>query len=92
MALGLINPATGLLTESLHRQVCASVAQGAQIRLGGAPLPGPGYFYPPTLLTAVGGDRGPGRRGGAANRQRLDLRPWRIGLDPGPRPPLHHQQ
>lgn len=41
------------LRARLHRQVCASVEQGAKIRLGGAPQPGPGYFYPPTLLTGV---------------------------------------
>jgi succinate-semialdehyde dehydrogenase/glutarate-semialdehyde dehydrogenase len=38
---------------ALHRQVEASVAAGAQLRLGGAPLPGPGNYYPPTLLTGV---------------------------------------
>jgi len=38
---------------ALQKQVDASVAAGATLRLGGSPLPGPGYFYPPTLLTGV---------------------------------------
>jgi succinate-semialdehyde dehydrogenase/glutarate-semialdehyde dehydrogenase len=38
---------------ALQKQVDASVAAGAILRLGGSPLPGPGYFYPPTLLTGV---------------------------------------
>jgi succinate-semialdehyde dehydrogenase/glutarate-semialdehyde dehydrogenase len=37
----------------LQRQVDASIAAGAVLRLGGSPLPGPGNFYPPTLLTNV---------------------------------------
>lgn len=41
------------LVETLHRQVHDSVAAGAQLRLGGAALPGPGSFYPPTVLTEV---------------------------------------
>jgi succinate-semialdehyde dehydrogenase/glutarate-semialdehyde dehydrogenase len=42
------------LRASLHRQVEESVARGAQLLLGGRVPDGPGAFYPPTLLTAVG--------------------------------------
>jgi succinate-semialdehyde dehydrogenase/glutarate-semialdehyde dehydrogenase len=41
------------LRDNLHRQVVASVAQGARLVLGGEVPPGPGCFYPPTLLTDV---------------------------------------
>lgn len=41
------------LRDNLHRQVTASVRRGARILLGGAPLPGPGFFYAPTLLSGV---------------------------------------
>lgn len=41
------------LVETLHRQVEASLAAGACLRLGGAPVSGPGSFYPPTVLTEV---------------------------------------
>ncbi|GAB4204723.1 MAG: aldehyde dehydrogenase family protein [Roseiflexaceae bacterium] len=38
-----------------YERVCRLVEQaraaGATVLTGGAPLPGPGYFYPPTLLT-----------------------------------------
>lgn len=37
----------------LHRQVTDSVGAGARLLLGGMPLPGPGFFYPPTVLTDV---------------------------------------
>jgi acyl-CoA reductase-like NAD-dependent aldehyde dehydrogenase len=30
-----------------------AVARGAKVLAGGAPLPGPGYFYPPTVLSGV---------------------------------------
>lgn len=42
------------LLENLHRQVTESVEQGAELLLGGAPLDREGYFYPPTVLGAVG--------------------------------------
>jgi len=42
------------LVEELDRQVRASVERGARLLLGGQPLPGPGYFYPPTLLDLAG--------------------------------------
>ena len=37
----------------LERQVEASLKAGAKLVLGGRPRPGPGYFYPPTLLSGV---------------------------------------
>ena len=45
--------ARGDLRESLERQVRESVAMGARLALGGAPLEGRGYFYAPTVLTDV---------------------------------------
>lgn len=41
-----------LLLE-LDRQVKDSVAKGAKCLLGGVPLAGPGFFYPPTMLTKL---------------------------------------
>lgn len=41
------------LRDALHAQVERSVRQGARVLLGGGPLPGPGYFYAPTVLTGV---------------------------------------
>ena len=41
------------LRDELHRQVRESVARGARVVVGGAPLPGRGYFYQPTLLVDV---------------------------------------
>jgi succinate-semialdehyde dehydrogenase/glutarate-semialdehyde dehydrogenase len=41
------------LRDILHRQVCVSVAMGADLRLGGSIPPGPGCFYPVTLLVGV---------------------------------------
>jgi len=41
------------LRENLHRQVQESVKRGARLLLGGKVAPGPGAFYPPTLLVAV---------------------------------------
>jgi len=41
------------LRDDLHRQVEASVAKGARLLSGGAVPPGPGAFYPPTVLTDV---------------------------------------
>jgi succinate-semialdehyde dehydrogenase/glutarate-semialdehyde dehydrogenase len=39
--------------DALQKQVDASVAAGAKLILGGAPVPGPGNYYPPTVLTNV---------------------------------------
>jgi succinate-semialdehyde dehydrogenase/glutarate-semialdehyde dehydrogenase len=41
------------LRDKLHRQVQASVRRGARVVLGGRVPPGPGNFYPPTILTGV---------------------------------------
>ena len=38
------------LRDTLHAQVTASVRAGAKLALGGAPLPGPGCWYAPTVL------------------------------------------
>ena len=42
------------LRDTLHDQVRRSLALGARCALGGEPAPGPGWFYPPTVLTDVG--------------------------------------
>jgi succinate-semialdehyde dehydrogenase/glutarate-semialdehyde dehydrogenase len=50
----LLGPlARGDLREELHTQVLHSVAAGARAILGGTILEGPGFFYPPTILTGV---------------------------------------
>jgi succinate-semialdehyde dehydrogenase/glutarate-semialdehyde dehydrogenase len=41
------------LRDGLHDQVIRSLAAGARLVLGGHPLPGPGFFYPVTLLLDV---------------------------------------
>ena len=41
------------LRRELHTQVERSVRAGAKLALGGAIPPGPGFFYPPTVLTGV---------------------------------------
>ena len=45
--------ARGDLRDELHAQVQASVAAGAELVLGGQPLPQAGYYYPPTILSEV---------------------------------------
>ncbi len=52
------------LRDALHAQVEQSVAKGARLRLGGGVPPGPGAFYPPTVLTGV-------TKGMAANDEEL---------------------
>ncbi len=42
------------LRDELHDQVERSVAAGAELLLGGEVPPGPGAFYPPTVLGGVG--------------------------------------
>jgi succinate-semialdehyde dehydrogenase / glutarate-semialdehyde dehydrogenase len=42
------------LRDELHDQVTRSIAAGARCLLGGEIPPGPGAFYPPTVLTDVG--------------------------------------
>jgi succinate-semialdehyde dehydrogenase/glutarate-semialdehyde dehydrogenase len=41
------------LRDEVHQQVERSVAKGARVLLGGEKPPGPGAFYPPTVLTDV---------------------------------------
>ena len=41
------------LRDDLHKQVLDSVAKGARVLLGGKIPPGPGSFYPPTVLGDV---------------------------------------
>ena len=42
------------LRDQLHAQVRASVARGARLLCGGEIPPGPGAWYPPTVLDGVG--------------------------------------
>ncbi len=39
--------------QKIDRLVSEAVARGARVTTGGAPLPGNGYFYPPTVLENV---------------------------------------
>jgi succinate-semialdehyde dehydrogenase/glutarate-semialdehyde dehydrogenase len=41
------------LRVELHGQVVESLKRGARVILGGEPAPGPGAFYPPTVLLQV---------------------------------------
>lgn len=41
------------LRDHLHTQVTRSLRLGARALLGGQPLPGPGFFYAPTVLAGV---------------------------------------
>ena len=41
------------LRDALHDQVERSIEEGARLLLGGTVPPGPGAFYPPTVLTDV---------------------------------------
>ena len=41
------------LRDQIHDQVCRSVAQGAQLLIGGAVPDQPGSYYPPTVLGGV---------------------------------------
>ncbi|MBB4273623.1 acyl-CoA reductase-like NAD-dependent aldehyde dehydrogenase [Rhizobium mongolense] len=45
--------ARGDLLATLHRQVEQPLSAGADLRAGGKPVEGPGYFYPPTVLDHV---------------------------------------
>lgn len=53
--------ARGDLREQLHGQVEAALKAGAQLALGGRVPSGPGFLYPPTLLTRVMADAAVGR-------------------------------
>ncbi|MGO6980460.1 NAD-dependent succinate-semialdehyde dehydrogenase [Rhizobium leguminosarum] len=41
------------LRDALHSQVERSIAQGAVLKLGGRPVEGEGFYYPPTVLDNV---------------------------------------
>ncbi len=41
------------LRNTLHKQIQSSIEMGAHVLLGGQPLEGKGYFYAPTIVTAV---------------------------------------
>ncbi|WP_454719021.1 NAD-dependent succinate-semialdehyde dehydrogenase [Caulobacter segnis] len=41
------------LRDHLHDQVTRTLAAGAVLKLGGAPLDGEGFYYPPTVLDQV---------------------------------------
>ncbi|OEU54969.1 MAG: hypothetical protein BA871_00210 [Desulfuromonadales bacterium C00003096] len=45
--------ARGDLRQELHAQIQESLAAGAELILGGQPLPQAGYYYPPTILAGV---------------------------------------
>jgi succinate-semialdehyde dehydrogenase / glutarate-semialdehyde dehydrogenase len=42
--------------DAVHALVTDATQRGARVLTGGEPLPGPGFFYPPTVLTDVPGD------------------------------------
>ena len=46
----LINAAA---RDKVERLVADAVDRGARVRTGGERLPGPGFFYPPTVLDRV---------------------------------------
>jgi succinate-semialdehyde dehydrogenase/glutarate-semialdehyde dehydrogenase len=45
--------ATAAIRDEVHEQVTRSVAAGAKLRTGGEMPPGPGFYYPPTVLADV---------------------------------------
>jgi acyl-CoA reductase-like NAD-dependent aldehyde dehydrogenase len=45
--------ARGDLRDALHEQVRRTVEAGGVLRLGGKPVEGPGFFYPPTVIDHV---------------------------------------
>ncbi|WP_072620034.1 NAD-dependent succinate-semialdehyde dehydrogenase [Spirulina major] len=45
--------ATASIRDELDQQVQKTVAMGGRILTGGQPLDGPGYFYPPTILSDI---------------------------------------
>jgi len=45
--------ATVSILQDLHQQVEQTLAAGATLLTGGQPLPGVGYFYPPTLMVDI---------------------------------------
>jgi succinate-semialdehyde dehydrogenase/glutarate-semialdehyde dehydrogenase len=45
--------ATSAIRDELDAQVHETISRGAQVLLGGSPLAGRGWFYPPTVLTDI---------------------------------------
>ena len=45
--------ATAAIRDGLDQQVRASIEAGAKLLTGGEPIPGPGYFYQPTVLEEI---------------------------------------
>jgi succinate-semialdehyde dehydrogenase/glutarate-semialdehyde dehydrogenase len=45
--------ATAAIRDTLVDQVQRACAHGARALTGGAPIPGPGYYYAPTVLTSI---------------------------------------
>ncbi len=39
--------------DLVHRQVVEARLAGAEVTIGGEPLPGPGFFYPPTVVVGA---------------------------------------
>ncbi len=39
--------------DAVHALVADATGRGARVLLGGEPMPGPGFFYPPTVLAGV---------------------------------------
>jgi len=42
--------------DHVHRQVSEARLAGAEVLIGGEPLPGPGFFYPPTVIVGAPDD------------------------------------
>lgn len=72
------------LMKKLQTQVQALVALGAAVLIGGQPLTGDGFYYPPTILTGVKSgmpahqekscsDRWPRSSGSGTRRKRFQL-------------------
>ncbi len=49
---------TTTAVSKIDRLVSSAIAQGARLHTGGTPLPGSGYFYPPTVIDNVPTDAG----------------------------------
>jgi succinate-semialdehyde dehydrogenase/glutarate-semialdehyde dehydrogenase len=49
---------TTTAVSKIDRLVSSAIAQGARLHTGGKPLPGSGYFYPPTVIDNVPTDAG----------------------------------
>lgn len=45
--------ATETILKDIVKQVNDTIAKGAKVLIGGKPLAGKGYFYPPTILTDI---------------------------------------